>query len=282
MTGLTRNPLAIDEHRGVFDRVLVEPHVRGGSVVTWAISHRFRVAGPFTFYLQWAEHAADEFTDIAGPTTGLLLVDSEQRQFSKFPHSVYRIRMVAGSDEYFSDPEDVLGRWNRHDYLIAREIVRREFVRFQKLSGSPGRHLARMQWGVACPQSTDYQTGMNNDADCRTCAGTGFVGGYHAPTELWIEYSELSVRGQRDENVGVRADQVRSGRIVACPYVTSKDIWIDDNTDRRWFVESKRELAAVAGKTIIWGVELRLVEPSNIAYDLPIASGSSLSGSSSL
>jgi hypothetical protein len=280
--GITRNPLPIIEHNGVFDRVVVMPHTRGGSVVTfWLDSRRFVVAGPYTFYLEWAEHPDADFEEIAGPTSENTLTDSEQRRFSKLPHSVYRVRVTTPSGDFYSAPHLVMGNWNRHDYLVAREVVRREYLLLARYSGTRGIYLGRKQWGEICTACADYNTDMPTDSHCTTCYGTGFVGGYHSPSVLYLGEDRLSVRAERKENIGVVNDQMQTVRAVACPFLTAKDVWANLETGERWSIERKRELVALRGAPLVWAVEIRMIEPNAIEYDIPLESSGDASSSSS-
>lgn len=274
-----RNAVGIREHSGVFERVIANVlSMRGDALVTWWLDEqRFTDPGPYDFYLQWAERQGGEFVDVAGPTSGNSLFDPEPRQFAKIPLSAYRVRLATPLGEYFSDPVLALGSWNRHDYLIARDVVRREYLRLTRYVGSRGSHLARRSWGTKCPRCTDFHTGMVADSNCNVCYGTGFVGGYYLPITLWVEQGTVEIREKHDESAGVRADTVQTARAVAFPYLVSKDVWVNDETDARWSIESKRVLAELRGVPLVLGIELRLFEPSSVAYEIPMAAGSSSS-----
>ena len=277
--GITSNPLPVIEHDGVFDRVIITPHMRGGSTVSWWLdSRRFQVEGPYTFFLEWAEHPDADFVQVAGPTTDSVLVDSEQRRFSKLSHSVYRVRISTPSGDYYSASHLLMGNLNRHDYLLAREIVRREYLQLLRFTGTNGIYLARKQWGELCSECSDYQTDMATNSHCTTCYGTGFVGGYHDPSVLYLGEDRTAVRAQRKDNIGVVNDQTQIVRAVACPFLTAKDVWVNLDTDERWLIEQKHELAAMRGAPLVFAVELRLIEPSSVVYDISLeTSGSSSS-----
>jgi len=261
----------------VFDRVVLTPHMRGGTIVNWWLDDRFDTPGPYTFFLEWAESPDADFIEVAGPATDGVLTDSEQRRFSKLPHSVYRVRLETPTTTHYSDVHQVMGDWNRHDWLLGRDIIRREYLRLVRYVGSKGLYLARKQWGEICDACTDFSTGMITNAKCANCFGTGFVGGYHPASVFWMGEDNYQVRAQREDQVGVRSDQVQTARAVACPFLTAKDVWVHSGTGERWSIESKQELAGLRGKPLVYGVELRLVEPDSIIYDVPLTGGSSSS-----
>lgn len=276
--GVTSNPLPLIEHDGVFDRVVITPHMRGGSTVSWWLdAKRFKVEGPYIFFLEWAEHPDADFVQVAGPTADSVLVDSEQRRFSKLPHSVYRVRVNTPIGDYYSASHLVMGNWNRHDYLLARDVIRREYLQLIRYTGTRGVYLARKQWGELCTDCTDYHTEMVTNSHCAVCYGTGFVGGYHNASQLYLGEDRTAVRGQRKDGIGVVTDQVQIVRAVACPFLTAKDVWVNLDTDERWSIEQKRELVAMRGVPLVFGVELRLIEPSSIVYDVALEAAESSS-----
>ena len=276
-TGVTALRIAI--HGTVFDNVIFTPAIRGGTLVTYWLNEKTDAEGPYQFYLEWAEHPDDAFIEVAGPTTGGTLTDATARRYSKLQHSVYRIRLDAANGTYYSDEVYATGNLNRHDFLIAREIVRREYLALTKYTGTQGSYLARMQWGALCNYCSDFDTDAPTDAHCPTCYGTGFIGGYHNASTLWFGEDRLSVRTQRKDRVGTISDHKQMVRAVVSPFLTAKDIWVNTDTGERWSIEGKRELVAFRGKALVHSVEIRLIEPGNVAYDIPLVSAGSSSSS---
>ncbi|RKX21348.1 MAG: hypothetical protein DRP45_12420 [Candidatus Zixiibacteriota bacterium] len=266
-TGPTSTPIVV--HDNVFDRVIATPHMLGGTVVNWALRSGLALEGPYTFYLEWAEHPDAGWEEVAGPTSDMVLVDTQQRRFSKLPHSVYRVRLEAASETRYSDPNPLMGNWNRHDFLLAREVVRREYLLLTRYTGTLGAYLARKQWGSLCSSCADYDTGQPTNAHCTECWGTGITGGYHAASNLYLAEGRTNFRTSRDGARGMVSDQVQAARAVACPFLTAEDLWINLQTDERWAIQSKRTLVEVRGKPLVWDVELRLLPPSDIAYEIP-------------
>lgn len=261
---------SIQHHNSVFERVIVLPELRGGSTITWWLDTRkFKTPGPYQFYVEWAEHPDADFEEVAGPTAGNTLVDETQRRYSKLPHSVYRVRINTPSGDYYSEANLCLGNWNRHDYLIARDIIRREYKLLTRYTGTLGYYLARKQWGETCA-CADWNTDMPSNAHCRLCYGTGLVGGYHPASELLVQEDRTGVRAERQDGIGMRTDQVQLVRAVACPFLTAKDIWVHPGTGERWSIERKKEVVALRGQPLVYDVELRLIELGNIAYDIQL------------
>ena len=172
----------------MFDRVLVTPTITGSTLVTFHVdTQRFTEPGPWNFYLEWAENPHANFIQVAGPTTGSMLEDTEQRRFSKLPISVYRIRLEdANGVAHYSQPNLLGGDLNRHMWLLSKDIVRREFLRLQRFAGTPGKYLARKHWGELCSNCLDHNTEMVTNENCTECYGTAFQGTKGQATALAV------------------------------------------------------------------------------------------------
>lgn len=257
---------------GLFDRVVVFPTFNYGSSVSVYLNERklASVPGPYTFYLEWAEHVNADFVQVGDGTDLTVLYDDDNRVFSKLPHSVYRVRLETDTVISYSEPANITGNWNRHDYLIAREVVRREYVAMQRYTGTRGFYLARKVWGEICSACADYNTQEPTNSHCETCFGTGFVGGYNNADVFYLVEDRTGGREERQDSVGVVTNKTQTARAIAYPYITSKDIWISAESDKRWSIEGQNELVAMRGIPIVYGLQLRLIEPGNIIYSVPV------------
>lgn len=262
-------PKTVVVHGNVFDRVILFGDAYGGTTVSYWLDSRFSDAGPYVFTLEWAEHANGEFELVAGPTAGGTLIDAVRRRYSKLQHSVYRVKVTSAVGSYYSDVVQASGNLNRHDFLIAREIVRKEYLALTQYTGTEGRYLARKQWGAICTRCVDHDTGMVTESHCPECYGTGFTGGYYDASTFWVAEETVDRQSMRQDGVGVRSDQVQLVRTVAYPYLTTKDIWVNFATDERWSIEKIQEVAAIRGKSLVVALELRLIALGDIAYEIP-------------
>lgn len=276
--GWTENPLGINEHARIFERVFVTPSFTDTTVVSWQLDARYTSFDqPYAFYIEWAPHINADFEEVAGPTTSNVLYDDEPRRLSKAPQSVYRVRLDVAGNSYYSDPDDGMGQWNRHDYLLAREIIRREYLLAQSYAGVAGQLLAQRHFGHACTRCIDFNTDEPTDGDCELCFGTGFLGGYYPPSLLYVIPQPKTHRESQDATRGTVADRVMTARIVAHPTLVSRDVWVNPETAERWVIQTKQEVTAIRGKVLIWNVELRLLELSSIIYRVSTNAGLSSS-----
>jgi hypothetical protein len=272
-----------------FERVIVNALTRGGTEISWAVDHRFPYSAPWTFQVQWADHAdarEEDWEDVGSPLVNILsIIDSEQRYFSKQPDSVYRVRLTVAEGTAISDPVRALGGWNRKDFLLAREIARREYLLLDKFTGTDGKLFAKRRSGATCDAEgcIDWNTGEVTKTDCETCYGTKYKHGYYAASTVWVGEQNTESRLKRDPNVGQQNNKTMQARVFAYPQLQAEDFWVNPYTDERWFIQTISELATVRGVVITWGVEMRLINPDNIVYTLPLDwdGGASSSSSSS-
>jgi hypothetical protein len=190
---------------------------------------------------------------------------------------VYRVKLVVDTNMYYSSYVEGTGSLNRHDYLLAKEIVRREFMLLNRYVGSQGKLLIRKTWGTECTNCIDFGTGEPTNSNCTVCYGTGFVGGYYPAMPLLLELAPREHKETVVEPRGTIADRSIYAKGVACPYLTSRDVWVAPETGERWFIQGKKEMASVRGKPLVWMVELKLIEPDNSVYNVPLTDESSSS-----
>lgn len=176
-------------------------------------------------------------------------------------------------ETYTSLPEQELGVIHKENLLIAREIVRKEYLRLKKKGGRQGFLLKRKEWGTRCPTCTDFDVGEVINGSCPICFGTGIVGGYYPGIEYWVETTP-NKRNQAttEQGIGVTNQQVLTGRAVAYPWISSMDLWVDAETNERFIIRAIQHLAEMEGKPLVLGLELRRLPDTDISKDVPIES----------
>lgn len=268
----------------LFERVLVNTLTPTWTEIVWAVDRRFPYAQPWTFQPQWAPHADtadEEWEDVGSPTALTTAIDPVQRYYSKQPDSVYRVRLSCADGVGYSDPVRALGSWNKKEYLLAREICRREYLMLKKYTGTEGKYFARRRSGTKCPVCLDWNTGEVINSECEVCFGVGLTGGYYPASTVWIGEDNVSSRIQTDPNAGQKNDQTQKGRMVAYPQAQTEDFWANPTTGERWFLQTIAEAAAVRGIPLVWNVELRLAPADSPVYSLPLDWNGGLGSSSS-
>jgi hypothetical protein len=164
------------------------------------------------------------------------------------------------------------GELNERDWLLAREVIRKEQLR-NRLVSVPGYLLKQYRYGKPCPRCRDELTQEVSDANCPVCSGTGFEVGYHPPLplqfwdlspEILQERVDTQVKGATRENAYVTA------RVLGFPSLYKDDIWVNEATDERWLVDTVQVIAAVRNVPIVYNVRMGLVPFNNGIYTLEV------------
>jgi len=262
----------------VFDRVVVNYLIRGGTRVMWELRDDFMDGQPYTFQLQMGQtndNNADDWQNVGLPVQDqYVAVDDEQRAFNKWPNrTFYRVELKTKNDTYYSLPTDGAGTLSKRDWRISREIVRQELIRFRHHAGQQGLLLKRRITGEDCPTCLDYQTNEIRDPDCPDCWGTGKRCGYFFPIDcVWADMNPKTYRTHLDagQGRGTINDVVARARMLNTFLLGEEDVWINLVTDDRFYVHTVQNVAEYRGIPLIANVELRPAPYTDIIYDIPI------------
>lgn len=143
-----------------FRRVSVDHMVRGVSRVWWQLEKLFKEPGPYVFQLQFGRTGlrnASDWVDVGTPVTnGYFAFDPAWREAGYTLTTHYRVKLTTPQNVYVSQATSAFGELTERDWLLAREIVRKEQLR-HRLVSIPGFLIKPMRYGVACPAvATSY------------------------------------------------------------------------------------------------------------------------------
>ena len=157
----------------------------------------------------------------------------------------------------------------RHDWLIYREILRRERLGLVKYQGQQGCILRRKIYGEPCTVCLDESLGGVAKSNCSTCYGTGFTGGYETPFPSYIDYQDgqPTAGNATQDPLGIAEVETPPCLMLAYPIPTYKDVWVDKATNIRFEVK-KIETTFFRSKPTRHIVTLSRIPPSDIIYTL--------------
>jgi hypothetical protein len=281
---------------GVFKRIQVVLQPLGGTIIAWELSDGFGAYGPFNFYIDFGRSGTNVW-ECLNPNSPVvddcIFIDPCQRYWDALPDFYYRIRLSLPSQldpstqlctVYQSQPQQANGYWNKRDWLLAREICRKEFLLQRKRTNmtSEGFILKRRRFGAKCAQCREADTGEVLNSNCPNCYGTGFVGGYFPARKFTVTTNAPWERQFKvDGQVSLRNDVVRQGRAVSYPYPDTRDVFVRKDNGERSVLELIKTIAEVGGIPVVIYVELRLAPVTDIIYTVPLAGTPSSSSSSS-
>jgi len=259
-----------------FRRVSVDHMVRGTTRVWWQLERTFNEPGPYVFQLQLGKTGlrdAVDWVNIGPPVVnGYMASDPEWREAGYDLLDHYRVVLTTPTSVYVSQAANCYGDIPEKDWLIAREIIRKEQLRF-KYVAVPGYLLKPFRFGKPCRRCRDQLTQEVLDSDCPVCNGTGFEVGYHPPLSLqcW-DLSTQTIQEDVDAQFKgmTRNNPYITARLVGFPAINKSDIWVNGSSDERWLVETIQIAAAIRNVPIVYQVKMGLLPFSNTAYAIEV------------
>jgi hypothetical protein len=259
-----------------FRRVSVDHMVRGVTRVWWQLEPQFREPGPYVFQLQYGYTPSNDAVDwknVGAPVTnGYFALDPGWREGGTELLTHYRVTLTTPEEIYVSQPANCFGELTERDWLLAREIIRKEQLR-HRLVSVPGYLLKQYRYGKPCKRCRDELTSEITDNNCSLCNGTGFEVGYHPalPLQCWDlspetiqERVDNQLKGSTRENAYIKA------RVIGFPALNKKDIWVNGSTDERWLVEVIQIVAAIRNVPLVCEVQMGLMPFNNSIYAIEV------------
>lgn len=259
-----------------FRRVAVDHMIRGVTRVWWQLEPAFNDPGARVFQLQFGNTALRDSPDwhnVGAPVTdGYLAYDAEWRNSGSDLLTHYRVTLTTDKDIYVSRAVSCFGELAERDWVLAREIIRKEQLRHKYVSVS-GYLLKPYRFGRPCTRCRDQLTGEVLDSNCPVCNGTSFEVGYHPPLPLqcWdlspqtiSEHQDLNLKGTTRENAEVTA------RVIGFPTINRNDIWVNGSSDERWLVHEIEVAAAMRGVPLVYNIRMGLIPFASPVYAIEV------------
>jgi hypothetical protein len=258
-------------------RVRVEHRVIGGTRVSWELAETFFEAGPYEVRLQASPSGvadSDDWVDVGVPAVDpAYLVDDRQRTWGVEEVLHYRVVLVtaAGGTHVSAAvrPEPLL---DARDWLIAREMARKERLRLATGTGAAGFLLKARRYGVRC-SCVNPTTRERTDSHCPSCYGVGIVGGYHPPVPCTLaEFEPHNSRQMTSyaEGRGTTHDVVFTARLAPGLPVVQEDVWVGVGDDARYQIHRVWATAKHRGVVVVQSAEFRRLPRTSIAYRVPV------------
>lgn len=259
-----------------FRRLSVDHMVRGVTRVAWAMHRNFQDPAPHVFQLQYG-HAgvsqATDWVDVGSPVVdGYLAMDDTPRLQGKRLLSYYRVVLTTPLHTYVSPPASVYGDLDEKEWLLCREITRRETLR-HRLVSHEGYLLKRIRYGVPCDRCRDELTGQVTDSYCPDCHGVGFVLGYHPPVPfVCFDISPLAINERRNgtQIPGQTQLTIANARALGFPDLSAEDVWVDAKNDQRWLIKEVQHTAEFKGIPLVRTITLALAPMSHAVYRVEV------------
>lgn len=265
-------PVAVDSLK-VFDRIRVSHIVTGNSLVTWDFNQNMTDAGPYTYQL-YVGHtglmSADDWSPVGLPVADIwYLRDDRKRLWGMKNWTHYIVAVTSAAGVRYSKPESAQNGWSFEEWRRANEMARKETLAFRMGSANSGYLLKRRTCGEFC-DCLDFQTQEVRNPSCPQCFGTGYTGGYHPAVGCVYALFSLNARNPDQNDKGTTDDVVVTARMLNDPQLYEYDVWVDRETDDRYFMREFKSVAEIRGRAIVLNVQLRLIPFGHVIYSLPI------------
>ncbi len=270
----------------VFNRVTVDHLVAGSTRVSWSLFYQFLDPDPWLFTLQVGRAGTDDagWIDVGDAAINTsYAIDDIRRDSGATRTTCYRVKLDTEAGTYYSRPTPTYGLLDLHDWLIAREIVRKERLR-HRLATVPGILLKRRRSGTGpaeglpAPAQTAVVDPLTRGIIARKgpiavpTYGTDRDAGYYNPVAFPIDSSNPTFSDQLDVamrgNVSPESFQ-NSGRAVLFPPLASRDVWVAADSDFRYSIGRIAVVAQWRGVPLVGTVELHQLPPDDIIYTIP-------------
>lgn len=253
-----------------FHKVYTSINLYGYKLIRWEMDgSSFKPTTPVSFYVDKAR-SGGEWTNIAGPLVDTCYyTDTVPWDWNKEYNTFFRVRFLDGATWIYSTPVQAGNNWDQHDWTIAKEIIRKEYLVMRKV-GQQGILLKRRQWGQRCTTCTDYDSRAVVNRDCPLCLGTGILGGYYTPIDMPIwSVTPMQSRTKTVTAGGVLQPSMNNARVVAYPLLETFDVWCDAGSNERWFIDAIKPVAEIKGIPVVEMMDLKLKPFSDVIYTAP-------------
>lgn len=250
-----------------FKRLIISVGVDGSKAVSWQMERGFRPATPTLFYVDRAR-TGGEFSQIGGPVTdACVFVDSARFSFGTEKDTWYRARYKDATNTWVNSvpTQAINGQWSRQDWLRAKEVLRREYV--NTAGAIWGMLLKRKTWGTVCTRCGDWSTSEPTDGLCPVCLGSGIVGGFYPPIPMVVGMDANQNVGRKMTDNGLVSATDRIIRFAAYQFVSTGDVWCQNNSDDRYLVnEDVTVLCEVKGVPIIMRARIKQLPKTDVMH----------------
>jgi hypothetical protein len=250
----------------VIKRLDILPNYTTGFTFVWEMQGDFVAPAPWIFTIQQSQVFNGPWTTISpGLTNVQRWTDNTHRAVSKDAVLYFRVTLTTPKTVYYSDPVAPYGEVNRREWLIIKDIMRREVLQARTLAGVTCRIWIRSVVGAKCTVCLDPVTGGITNSACPSCFGVGKVPPYHGPYDAWCTFTPKSTDTVQGEGgAGTRQPVSHQVRMVVAPYMKDGDIVIDVHQDKRYYVDQvaiQTELRRVPIVQVLTCHEAPVTEP---------------------
>ena len=218
--------------------VRISPSYAGGFLYSWEIRGGFNDPAPWTFSVQRGPTDNGPWEAIS-PTLANVVAWRDgggKNLVGKSNVLYFRVAMETPQGTYFSHAVQPYGDLDRREFLLAREIIRRECLRARVLAGVECDVYISSTFGPRCTHCIDPVTGMVRNSHCRWCFGTGRYPAYFGPHRMMLSFSTDTAHRKESSNDGTHETRMFEAMAIGNPVLKKGDVVVDTRQDKRYVV----------------------------------------------
>lgn len=257
------------EHDPAIARLDIVPDYSKGFLFHWRLRGGFNDPLPWVFHVQGALSQNGPWADISPAIENKMAWRSDGNiRVNKSDVIFLRVRLDTSSGHYESGVRTPYGDLDRREFLIGREIMRKEVLHMAKLAGTECTVWSVANYGARCPHCTDPITGQPRVGHCRYCFGTGFYPAYYGPFPSWCTFSENNQHQLQEgpEGNGMSEQKRFQVRMVNSVPVKKDDIVHDKGSGKRYYVNSVQIVAEIRRVPLVQTLVVDEIATSDQAY----------------
>jgi hypothetical protein len=247
--------------------------LRGENVsVQYSVDASFTGAAPYSFNLlaYQDETFKEPLYSISG--SNYYIIDNTHARQNQLPSFLYKLSLTTrDAKTYYSNffGWHASDHVNQHKYLLAADISRREYVRFN-YTGLYAYLLKRKSYGAAQINETDPVTGEPL-VDNSVSYGVGSLGGYYDPVLMQLSIENRKVaEGYNEEGRGIAFNESLGARCVGFPFVDQHDIIVTQDAKRYTVIDAINKYFPGTTLIILQMPVLRLVPNTDTIYNIAV------------
>lgn len=189
-----------------------------------------------TFIVYRSTSPTDDFEIIAQNVTQPFYTDSAVDFFDENIRYYYKVEGYHGGTMVSQDGPETL-TYNIMDG-IANKVIQESSIALRMMNNPPVFFLLKRRIGVPCPDCYNPITKRPKYANCPTCHGTGYIGGYHPPiiSRISQDVSQLIMASGEGDADKTEFSPVNAW-ILNAPLLYPEDVMVDI-LDQRYKVVS--------------------------------------------
>lgn len=246
---------------------------RGYLDIIWDLGSTFENVADYDIFVQRSEAEFGAYVDVS---PALVAVEhfrdiTVQNYASFFSKIYYRLRIKKrGTAEETTFPELGGARLEARPSLAALEMARHNNLRLKATEGRLVWIFKRKHSGQRCTTCFDRAMQRSRRADCPTCFGTTFVGGYHAPVITYAQVLTPQEATQHTMNGPVESKNsfLKLGNY---PELAEADIVVEAE-NVRWKVGNAITRIEHSRTLVRQQCPIHAIPVDDIEYSLPVAS----------